>query len=98
MTFPIEIKDPQQGLIRIAPIVQSAISHYAVFYVYMVFSSAHRAIISGRHSHIIISGKSIDRYLFDQEHFFMKAKTIALLNQMMRDPGQATSDGAFEAV
>jgi hypothetical protein len=98
MTFPVETKDPQQGRIRIAKAVQSAVSHNAAFYAYMTVGSAHRIIISGRCSDITISGKNIDRHLFDHDYFFMKAKAIDFLNQMMRDSGQATSDGAFEAV
>jgi hypothetical protein len=98
VTFPIEGKDPEQGRQRIGTILQSAISDHASFYAYMTFSSAHHAITSGQHSDLIISGKSIDRHIYSPDYLFMKAKTISLLNDMMRDPEQATSDAAFEAV
>jgi hypothetical protein len=45
-------------------------------------------IISGRCPDITISGKNIDRHLFDHDYFFMKAKAIDFLSQMMRDSGQ----------
>jgi hypothetical protein len=98
MTFPVEKKDPEQCRIRIGTIFQSAASRHAVFYAYMTFSSAHRALLYGRHSELIISGKSIDRHLSEPDYFMMKAMAISLLNDMMKDPEQAISDGAFEAV
>src|SRR6266545_4664303 len=98
MTFPVERKHAEEAKLRISTVVQSAISHHAVFYAYMTFSSAHRAIISGEHSDLVVSGKSIDRQLSSPDYFSMKARSIALLNEMMKNDDQATSDAAFEAV
>jgi hypothetical protein len=98
MTFPVENKSPQEGKARLDSIVRSAMSHQAVFYTYMSFSSAHRALLSGEHSDLIISGKSVQRHIYSQDFLSMKARAINFLNKMMQDPEQATSDDAFEAV
>ena len=98
MTFPIVKEHPKEAKYRIMNIVQRAISSHTSFYGYMLFSSAHRAIMCGDLPDFVVSGNGIERQFSSREFLWVKARCINILNEVMKDHDQATSDNALEAV